>query len=124
MTAFLNETQRRAVFTKVLAVVDAKFAPPQRTIPDGRTLRKDYEPSALRSATAEDFEGTVTRMLRELGVSHTGFFHDSTPRAAARIAIAATFTTMQRRTVPAGCFRMCTRAASRRGRGFNLGTCC
>ena len=124
MTAFLNETQRRAVFTKVIEVVDAKFAPPKNTIPDSLALRKDYEPAALKSGTAEEFEATVTRMLRELGVSHTGFFHDSTPRAAARIAIAATFTTMQRRTVPAGCFRTCTRAASRLGRGFNLGTCC
>lgn len=31
-------------------------------------------------------------MLRDLGASHVGFFHEAAPRAAGRIAIAATFT--------------------------------
>ena len=43
-------------------------------------------------ATAEDFEQAMNRMLRDLRASHTGFFHESAPRAAGRIAIAATFT--------------------------------
>src|SRR5438552_2035327 len=34
----------------------------------------------------------MNRIIRDLGASHTGFFHKDAPRAAGRIAIAATFT--------------------------------
>ena len=34
----------------------------------------------------------MNAMLKDLGVSHTGFFHESAPRVAGRVAIAATFT--------------------------------
>lgn len=84
----LTESQRRAVFDKALDVIDNKFASGE---PDLARLREAHEPIALKSATADEFEQAVTALLKDLGTSHVGFFHESRPRAAGRIAIAATF---------------------------------
>jgi C-terminal processing protease CtpA/Prc len=84
----LTESQRRAVFDKVLVVIDKKFASGE---PDLARLREAHEPIALKSTTADEFEQAVTALLKDLGTSHVGFFHESRPRAAGRIAIAATF---------------------------------
>jgi carboxyl-terminal processing protease len=85
----LNESERRAVLRKVLETVDKKFMGPE---PDTKALCEKHEREIANSATAEDFEQAMNRMLKDLGASHTGFFHESAPRAAGRIAIAATFT--------------------------------
>jgi carboxyl-terminal processing protease len=85
----LNEPQRRAVFQKVLDTVDKKFMGPE---PDIKTLAQRHEQRVVQSSTAEEFEQAMNQMLKDLGASHTGFFHESAPRAAGRIAIAATFT--------------------------------
>ena len=50
---FLSESQRRAVFEKVLVTVNAKFMGPN---PDIQRLRADHERTVLQSQTAEDFE--------------------------------------------------------------------
>jgi carboxyl-terminal processing protease len=84
----LSEPQRRAVFENVLDTVSKKFMGPQ---PDIQGLRRDHERDAVTSATAEAFEQAITRVLKQLGTSHTGCFHESRPRAAGRIALAATF---------------------------------
>jgi C-terminal processing protease CtpA/Prc len=84
---FLNESQRRAVFMKVLEAVDNKF---MGSDPDTNALREQHERQILQSSTAEEFEAATSGMLRQLGTSHTGFFHEGSPRAAGRIAIAAT----------------------------------
>src|SRR5438552_2013359 len=82
----LNESQRRSVFRKVLETVDKKFMGPE---PNTKALAENHGHEIVQSATAEDFEQRMNRMLRDLGASHTGFFHESAPRAAGRIAIAA-----------------------------------
>jgi carboxyl-terminal processing protease len=86
---FLTESQRRAVFDKILSLIDTKFTGPNV---DVRELRASHESAVIRSASAEDFEGAIDALLKALGTSHTGFFHESRPRAAGRIAIAATLT--------------------------------
>lgn len=85
--AFLTEAQRRTVFDKVLQLIDTKFAGPE---PDTRKLREAHEPGIVGSETGEAFEAGVDALLRALGTSHTGFFHESRPRATGRIAMAAT----------------------------------
>lgn len=85
----LNESQRRAVLEKVLETVAKKF---MGATPDIGGLRQKHEQGILNSAAPEEFEQAMNLMLRDLGASHTGFFHERTPRAAGRIAIAATFT--------------------------------
>jgi carboxyl-terminal processing protease len=89
---FLNESQRRQVFTNVLETVDKKFAPVSGTVPDVGVLRTEHETDVLGASGPDDFERALNSMLQKLRTSHTGFFHEGRPRAAGRIAIAATFT--------------------------------
>jgi carboxyl-terminal processing protease len=81
------EAQRRTILNHVLTVVDRKFMGAE---PDTAALRERHEPKVIRAQTKADFEDAINGMLRDLGVSHVGFFHETTPRAAGRIAIAAT----------------------------------
>src|SRR5918996_5493223 len=85
----LNESECHAILRKVLEAVDAKFMGPE---PDTKGLAEKHEKDIVHSTTAEEFEQAMNRMLKDLRASHTGFFHESVPRAAGRIAIAATFT--------------------------------
>ncbi|MEP6905454.1 MAG: PDZ domain-containing protein, partial [Gemmatimonadales bacterium] len=87
--AFLSPAERRSVLDKVLAVIDAKFMGPA---PDTKALRTKHGDVVTGADAREAFEAAVNTLLKDLGASHTGFFHESTPRAAGRIAIAATFT--------------------------------
>ena len=59
--------------------------------PDTARLRQEHESAIVESADADRFETAMNAMLKALGTSHVGFFHDSRPRAAGRVAIAATF---------------------------------
>jgi carboxyl-terminal processing protease len=85
----VNDAQRRDVLTKVLATVDQKFMGAE---PNTRSLREEHEAAILGADTADNFEQAMNSMLKQLGTSHTGFFHEGRPRAAGRIAIAATLT--------------------------------
>ncbi len=86
---FLTEPQRRTVFEKVITLVDTKFI---GTDVDVKRLREVHGPRVLGSSTQEDFEQALDGLLRDLKTSHTGFFHESRPRSAGRIAMAATLT--------------------------------
>jgi C-terminal processing protease CtpA/Prc len=86
---FLTPADRLSVLDKVIAAIDSKFMGPDV---DTQELRNRHEEAVLNAETSEAFEAAFSDLLRDLGVSHTGFFHEATPRAAGRIAIAATFT--------------------------------
>lgn len=49
----------------------------------------------MNADETDAFEAAVNALLTDLGVSHVGFFHERRPRAAARIATAATLTRAQ-----------------------------
>jgi C-terminal processing protease CtpA/Prc len=87
--AVLTEHERRAVLNAVLRVIDTKYAGPAV---DTQALRAKHEMAVVGSGESEAFEAAVNGMLKELGVSHIGLFHESAPRVAGRIALAATFT--------------------------------
>jgi C-terminal processing protease CtpA/Prc len=84
-----TEVQRRAVLNHVLSIIDRKFMGED---PDTNALREKHEEKVARAQTRAEFEDAMNHMLRDLGASHVGFFHEATPRAPGRIAIAATFT--------------------------------
>jgi C-terminal processing protease CtpA/Prc len=88
----ISEADRRGLFDRVLSTVDAKF---MGSDPDTQKMRDEHEAEVVRAETSEDFEQAMNAMLKELGTSHTGFFHEKRPRAAGRIAIAATLTKAQ-----------------------------
>lgn len=85
----LTSAQRRSVLDKVLRTVDRKF---MGTSVDTEALRERHQGAIVAADTDDGFEAAVNQMLKDLGASHTGFFHEGKPRAAGRIAIAATFT--------------------------------
>ena len=85
----ITDAQRRSVLASVLAAVDQKFMGAE---PNARSMREEHEAVILGADTADDFEQAMNSMLKKLGTSHTGFFHEKRPRAAGRIAIAATLT--------------------------------
>jgi carboxyl-terminal processing protease len=70
-------------------LVDTKFSGP--TV-DVKNLREMHGPRVVGSRSLEDFEQALDGLLRDLKTSHTGFFHESRPRSAGRIAMAATLT--------------------------------
>jgi carboxyl-terminal processing protease len=85
----LTTAERRRVLDAVLRQVDTKFMGPDV---DTASLRTRHEAALVDAESEEGFESGMNAMLKELGVSHTGFFHESAPRTAGRVAIAATFT--------------------------------
>ena len=91
---FLKAPERQTILDKVLATVDTKFMGPDIDI---KGLRKRHEATVLDAETSEAFESAMNGLLRDLGVSHTGFFHEGAPRTAGRVAIAATFTRAETR---------------------------
>lgn len=90
--SFLSAAERRSVLDKVLVTIDTKFMGPDV---DTRMLRSRHEESIVNAEDCEAFESAVNALLKDLGVSHVGVFHERRPRAAARIAIAATLTKAQ-----------------------------
>jgi C-terminal processing protease CtpA/Prc len=88
----LTTEQRRTVLDAVLRHVATKFMGPD---PDTASLRNRHEAAICAADSSEAFEAAMNGMLKDLGVSHTGFFHESTPRTAGRVAIAATFAKAQ-----------------------------
>jgi C-terminal processing protease CtpA/Prc len=84
----LTESARRDVFQRVLTIIDRKFMGPPV---DVSSLRARHEHSVVGSETPEAFEQALTNLLKDLGTSHTGCFHEGRPRVAGRVAIAATF---------------------------------
>jgi C-terminal processing protease CtpA/Prc len=86
---FLTEQQRRTVFDKVLTLVDTKFIGADIEV---NQLRDAHETRVVNANTPEDFEHGLDGLLRDLKTSHTGVFHESRPRSAGRIAMAATLT--------------------------------
>lgn len=86
---FLTETQRRSVFENIMRLIDTRF---MGADPDTPKLRQEHEATVIRSETPETFEQAIDALLRALGTSHTGVFHESRPRSAGRIAMAATLT--------------------------------
>lgn len=91
--SFLTEPQRRTVFENVVRLIDTRFM--GKVEPDVSKLRQEHEAAIIRSETPDAFEHNVDTMLRALGTSHTGMFHESRPRSAGRIAMAATLTKAQ-----------------------------
>ncbi len=88
----LTAAERRSVLDAVLRQVETKFMGPDA---DTASLRTRHEAFIVGADSPEAFESAMNAMLKDLGVSHTGFFHESAPRTAGRVAIAATFAKAQ-----------------------------
>lgn len=89
--SFLNESQRRAVFHKLVATTAEKFADPGMNGVPWARIAEEAEASIVTSESSDDYEQKTNELLQRLGTSHIGFFQGDRPKSPGRIAIAATF---------------------------------
>lgn len=88
----VTSAERQHIIERVVSTVECKLYDPTC---GGIEIRRLFEDRQRRLVEAEDFEQAVNDVLKELRVSHIGFFHQSTRRVAAKIAISATFTRVE-----------------------------
>ena len=119
---FLKASERQTIFDKVLATVDAKFMGPDIDI---KGLRKRHEAAVRDAETSEAFESAMNGLLRDLGVSHTGFFHEAcTAHSRTRGHRSHFHRERKPPTDSGGCSKTCTPAESLPTQAFGQAMCC
>src|SRR5689334_16244342 len=87
----LTFDQRAQIFDKTVAKVTKEYFDPNFNGTRWPELARDNRQEILAIDDAEAFERRMHELVRRLGTSHTGFFHQSVKRVPARLAIGATF---------------------------------
>ncbi len=90
-SAPFNHEIREQVFSKVVETVAAKLYDPALNGVDWARISEERRGEIVSSESTEQFERGMNELIRELHVSHAGFFHESQPRATAKVSIGATF---------------------------------
>jgi C-terminal processing protease CtpA/Prc len=90
-SAPFNQEIREKVFSKVVETVAEKLYDPALNGVDWPRITEERSSGIVSSESAEQFERRMNELIRELRVSHAGFFHESQPRATAKVSIGATF---------------------------------
>lgn len=80
-----------SILEKVVETVERKLYDPNLNGVKWRAIAGQRKTDILASRGAEEFESRINDLIKELRVSHAGFYHESKPRAAGKIAISATF---------------------------------
>ena len=87
----LTFDQRAQIFDKTVAKVTKEYFDPNFNGTRWPEIARDSRQEILAIDDAEAFERRMHELVRRLGTSHTGFFHQSVKRVPARLAIGATF---------------------------------
>ena len=87
----LSFAQRAEIFDKTVAKVTKDYFDPKFNGVDWPKLARERRDGILSLSDSEAFELAMHDLVRSLGTSHTGFFHQSVRRVPARLAIGATF---------------------------------
>jgi carboxyl-terminal processing protease len=90
-SAHFNQAIREMVFSKVVETVAEKLYDPALNGVDWPRISEEQSIGIVSSESTEQFERRMNELIRELRVSHAGFFHESQPRATAKVSIGATF---------------------------------
>jgi carboxyl-terminal processing protease len=85
-----GRAEMESVLGKVIETVERKLYDPRLNGVNWRAVAQERKPAILASKDAEEFESKINELIKELRVSHAGFYHESKPRAAGKIAISAT----------------------------------
>ena len=83
-TRAFNQEVREQVFTKVVETVAGKLYDPALNGVDWNRIAEERRNAIVMSDTPADFEARMNKLIRELHVSHAGFFSEDRPRAAAK----------------------------------------
>jgi carboxyl-terminal processing protease len=87
----LSKTDRETIFQKTCRTVEKQYFDPRFNGKDWGALVEANKAAILESEDAARFESAMHDLVRQLGTSHTGFFHQSVNRVPGRLAICATF---------------------------------
>ena len=91
----LTSSQRAEIFDKTVAKVSKEYFDPKFNGVDWPKLARERRDGILSLTDPKAFELGLHDLVRSLGTSHTGFFHQSVQRVPARLAIGATFAKME-----------------------------
>lgn len=87
----LSFEERAQIFDKTVAKVTKGYFDPNFNGTNWPELARESRKSILALEDPEAFEQGMHELVRRLGTSHTGFFHQSVRRVPARLSIGATF---------------------------------
>ncbi len=87
--------QRTAIFEKVYKAVTKHYHDPKFNGTDWPKIAHSRKSEIIATEEPEAFELAMHELVRKLGTSHTGFFHQSVRRVPARLAIGATFSCVE-----------------------------
>ncbi|HEX5483691.1 MAG TPA: S41 family peptidase [Terriglobia bacterium] len=87
----LTRTQREAIFDKTSKIVETRYFDPHFNGKEWPAIARRNRSEILAIDDPEKFETAMHQLVRQLGTSHTGFFHESLHRVPGRLAICATF---------------------------------
>jgi carboxyl-terminal processing protease len=92
----LSKEQRASIFDKTAEKVTKQYFDPAYNGTDWPRRAKERRDQIVATEDPEQFELTMHDLVRSLGTSHTGFFHQSVRRVPARLAIGASFRKVDR----------------------------
>jgi carboxyl-terminal processing protease len=87
----LTSAQRAEVFDKTFEKVSKQYFDPRFNGTDWPNIARAARDEILAHEDPDRFETAMHELVRKLGTSHTGFFHQSARKVPARLAIGATF---------------------------------
>src|SRR6202451_3728323 len=86
----LTRDQMDLMFRKVVDTCEKKFYDPKLNGVNWRHLAEQRKERILAATSDEEVEREFNELIKELKVSHAGFYHEKRPRAAGKMAISAT----------------------------------
>src|SRR6202171_5063377 len=86
----LTRDQLGLLFHKVVDTCEKKLYDPKLNGVNWRHLAEARKEGILAAASDEELEREFNELIKELKVSHAGFYHEKRPRAAGKMAISAT----------------------------------
>src|SRR5260370_35989814 len=86
----LSRDQLGLMFHKVVDTCEKKLYDPKLNGVNWRHLAEARKDRILAAASDEELEREFNELIKELKVSHAGFYHEKRPRAAGKKAISAT----------------------------------
>lgn len=87
----LNYKQRERIFAKVYKLVTKHYFDPKFNGTDWPAIAASCRDEIIKINEPEPFELALHGLVRRLGTSHTGLFHESVRRVPARLAIGVSF---------------------------------
>ncbi|MGH9342818.1 MAG: S41 family peptidase [Terriglobia bacterium] len=91
MQTQLTRNDREKIFSKTCAVVEKQYFDPKFNGKDWPAIVSASKQAILEASEPPEFERAMHDLVRGLGTSHTGFFHQSVNRVPGRLAVSATF---------------------------------